>query len=117
MSESTNLHEKLLEGLPELATHPAVDAEVERIGEADEEVDDQRRRVHELVVEELVDARRHVVQDDNDAHRKLDCQEHLKSQINTYIIECILLCDQVAVPCKNVCFSGTATWCTIKCIR
>ena len=81
-SPLTNLHEKLLEGLPELATHPAVDAEVERIGEADEEVDDQRRRVHELVVEELVDARRHVVQDDNDAHRKLDCQEHLKSQIN-----------------------------------
>ena len=42
----TYLHEKLLEGLPELAAHAAVDAKVEGIGEADEEVDDERRRVH-----------------------------------------------------------------------
>ena len=75
---TTNLHEKLLKGLPERPTHPAVDAKVEGIGEADEEVDDERRRVHELVVEELVDARRHVVQDDDDAHRKLDGQEYLE---------------------------------------
>ena len=87
----TNLHEKVLEGLPELATHAAVDAKVEGVGEADEEVDDERRRVHELVVEELVDARRHVVQDDDDTHGKLDGQEYLEGQITTFSIACILL--------------------------
>ena len=75
----TNLHEELLEGLPELAAHAAVDAEVEGIGEADEEVDDERRRVHQIVVEELDDAGRHVVQDDEDAQWNLHCQEHLKN--------------------------------------
>lgn len=75
----TNLHEELLEGLPELAAHAAVDAKVEGIGEADEEVDDERRRVHQIVVEELDDAGRHVVQDDEDAQWNLHRQEHLKN--------------------------------------
>ena len=76
----TNLHEELLEGLPKLAAHPAVDAEVEGVGEADEEVDDQRDDADQLVVEELVDAGRHLVQDDEDAEGQLDGQKYLESE-------------------------------------
>ena len=86
----TNLHEKLLEGLPELAAHAAVDAKVEGIGEADEEVDDERRRVHQIVVEELDDAGRHVVKDDEDAQRNLHCQEHLKNYVRPHQLNRII---------------------------
>ena len=86
----TNLHEELLEGLPELAAHAAVDAKVEGIGEADEEVDDERRRVHQIVVEELDDAGRHVVQDDEDAQWNLHRQEHLKNYTHPHKLNRII---------------------------
>lgn len=49
------LHEQVLEGLPELSGHAAVDAEVERVAEADAQVHDQDRRLDDFVVQEVVD--------------------------------------------------------------
>ena len=72
------LHEELLERLPELPGHSAVDPEVERVAEADAEVHDQDGRLDDGVVQEIVDGRGHGVQDGDDAQGKLNRQEHLE---------------------------------------
>ncbi len=71
------LHEKVLKRLSELPGHAAVDAEVERVRQTDAEVHDQDRRLDYVVVEEVVDRRRHDVQDRDDAKRKFHGQENL----------------------------------------
>ena len=48
--------EQLLERLPELAGHAAVDAEVERVGENDEKVDHRLGDHQIVVVQFIVDA-------------------------------------------------------------
>ncbi len=62
------LHEKLLKRLPELPGHAAVDAKVERIAEADAQVDYEDGRLHEFIVQEVDDGRGHGVQDSDDSH-------------------------------------------------
>ena len=73
--------EQLLKSLPELLGHAAVDAKVERVGEADEEVDEDDDVLDNLVVEKLVDGGGHDVQDGDDAQGKLHCKEHLQQQL------------------------------------
>jgi len=69
--------EKSFERLAELTTHPAVDEEVDRVAEEDEEVDEERRqatlfRFHDKTVEGVfVDEGDH-----EDSQRELDEQEH-----------------------------------------
>ena len=72
--------EQLLKSLPELLGHAAVDTKVERVGEADEEVDEDDDGLDNLVVEKLVDGGGHDVQDGDDAQGKLHCKEHLQQQ-------------------------------------
>jgi hypothetical protein len=69
-------HEQLLEGLPELARHSAVDGEVDRVRDDDEEVGEEDEHVGDVVVEDLGDARRDDVQHGDDGHRDLHQQEH-----------------------------------------
>jgi hypothetical protein len=66
------LNEQLFEGFSELSRHAAVDAEVQRVGEADAEVDGEDDRLDGRVVEEVVDGRRDCVQDRDDAQRKFN---------------------------------------------
>lgn len=69
-------HKQLLEGLPELTRHAAVDGEVDRVRDDDEEVGEEDERVGDVVVEDLADARRDDVQHGDDGHRDLHQQEH-----------------------------------------
>ena len=63
------LHEELLERLPELSRHSAVDPEVERVAETDAEVDNQHGGLDDGVVQEVVDGGGHGVEDRDDAER------------------------------------------------
>jgi len=69
-------HEQLLERFAELTRHAAVDGEVDRVRDDDEEVGEENEGVGELVVEDLGHAGRDDVQHGDDGDRDLDQQKH-----------------------------------------
>lgn len=68
--------EDLLEGLPELARHPTVDAKVNGVTDHQEEVRQQDADVGQAVVQELDDQRAHNVHDGHHGNGYLGQQEH-----------------------------------------
>ena len=66
------LDEQLFERFSELARHSAVDAEVQRVGQADAKVDGQDDGLDGRVVEEVVNGRRDGVQDGDNAEWKFN---------------------------------------------